>query len=173
MGLRTKRSAGAPIEGSRRFHPATVASGVAISGNRMPSTSFPSLSTCGTSTGKAPPTPSTSWREVISVRTTRADKVPADRSRSSVDNSPTSFESMAGADHAPTAEPANAATYADTSSIRNGILRSRFPVAAKIAFAIAGPVKPTAASPSPCGSAWLSTNHVSRMGGASGMRSTL
>jgi hypothetical protein len=46
--------------------------------------------------------------------------------------------------------------YTEPSSMRNGMRRSRFPVAAKMAFAMAGPVSHTAASPSPCGSAWLS-----------------
>lgn len=58
------------------------------------------------------------------------------------------------------------------SSIRNGIRLSLFPVAAKIAFATAGPVNATAASPSPCGSSWLSTIQVSNFG-VSGIRNTL
>jgi len=58
------------------------------------------------------------------------------------------------------------------SSMRSGIRRSRLPAAAKTAFAMAGPVSQMAASPSPCGSSWLSTKYVSSAG-ASGMRSTL
>ena len=50
-----------PERSLKKFQPRYVASGTAISGMRMPGRSFPSVSTCGTSIGKAEPTFGGSW----------------------------------------------------------------------------------------------------------------
>src|SRR6478752_9867055 len=50
------RCSGAPMLGSRRFHPVYVASGTCNSGNRTPPRSLPSASLCGTSTPNGAPT---------------------------------------------------------------------------------------------------------------------
>jgi hypothetical protein len=57
------------------------------------------------------------------------------------------------------------------SSLRIGSLRSRLPVAAKIAFATAGMMVGVLASPIPPGAAWLGTMCTSTTG-ISSMRST-
>ena len=54
----------------------------------------------------------------------------------------------------------------------NGILRRRLPLAAKMAFATAGPIKAVAGSPMPPGFSVLA-NNVMAIAGASFMRSIL
>ena len=57
-------SSGLPTDGSRKFQPVVVASGTATSGSRMPPSSFPSRSTCGTRCGSGTTLPPIDARRV-------------------------------------------------------------------------------------------------------------